>query len=52
MLRELLAELVHGFMGFVAGGFDLNRADFEAAGEEEVNLVVVLATGGGPGVIE
>ena len=52
MLRELLAELVHGFMGFVTGRFDLDRTDLKSAGEQEVYLIVVLAAGGGPGVIE
>ena len=39
-------------MCLVAGGFDLDRTDLETAGEKEVNLVVVLAAGGGPGMIE
>ena len=33
-------------MGIVAGGFDLDRADLEAAGKQDVNLVVVLVAFG------
>ena len=51
LLRELLAELVHGNVRLVPRGLDLDRAEFEAAREEEIDLVIVLSTWRRPSVI-
>ena len=48
---ELFAEVIHGRVRLVTGGFHFNGAEFVASGEKEVDFVIVLATGSGPGVI-
>ena len=49
---EFLAELVERLVALVTGRLDLDGPDLGATREDEIDLVVVVGSLGGPGVVE